>query len=151
MALPEPGETGPDRALLRAVTWQESRFDHEARSRSNAIGLMQLKIGAATDVARWRGERTPHEEDLEDPGTNLSYGAHYLEAMMKRFDGNEAAALGAYNGGARRVPDHWRTLLDRGGEALLAALMPFDETRNYIYRVLAARSAYRDLRPFATR
>jgi soluble lytic murein transglycosylase-like protein len=142
---------GLDRALLRAVTWQESRFDQEAVSRSNAIGLMQLKLPAATDVSRWRGERAPREDDLADPELNLRYGAHYLHAMLRRFDGNAAAALGAYNAGAGRVPNHWRTILARGGEALLAEMMPFDETRNYVSRVLAARAAYLELRPFSAR
>jgi soluble lytic murein transglycosylase-like protein len=147
-ALPESAPPGaPDRALVQALTWQESKFDPEARSRSNALGLMQLKLPAAQDAAGWLREPRPDEAKLRDPGANLRYGVAYLTRLMARFDGRPSMALAAYNAGAGRIPVRWRTWIATGGEALAAELVPFPETRDYVKRILSTRHAYQELRP----
>jgi soluble lytic murein transglycosylase-like protein len=150
-ALPMVAEPGaPDRALVQALTWQESKFDPNARSRSNALGLMQLKIEAATDAARWLKEGRPTEAKLRDPATNFRYGVIYLERLLARFDGWKSVALAAYNAGPGRIPPAWRTWVAEGGDALAAELVPYPETRDYVKRILALRQAYRELTPSAS-
>jgi soluble lytic murein transglycosylase len=136
-----------DRALMQALVWQESRFDAAARSRSNALGLTQLKLATASDVARWLRDPRPTAAGLRQPGRNLRYGTRYLEYLFGRFGRVRSVALAAYNGGPGRVTPRWRELLDRGGEALFADLVPYLETRDYVRRIVGVRQAYRELRP----
>jgi soluble lytic murein transglycosylase-like protein/Tfp pilus assembly protein PilF len=136
----------PDRALLQAVTWKESRFDAQARSRSDAIGLLQLKRPAVTDVAGWLHEPVPNDSALLEPGLNLRYGARYLERQLRRFPGNLPLALAAYNAGSR-VAVRWTRLRAIGGDALACEEIAFPETQDYVKTILAVRQAYRELRP----
>jgi soluble lytic murein transglycosylase len=145
----EPSSADPlERALIQAVVWQESKFDARARSRSDALGLMQLKLPAALDAARWLGESRPTEATLFDPATNLRYGEIYLKRLLARFDRRVSAALAAYNAGAGQIPPAWRAWLERGGEALIVELVPYPETRDYVKRILGVRQAYREIRPY---
>jgi soluble lytic murein transglycosylase len=133
-------------ALLAAVVWQESRFEPRARSRSDALGLLQLKVGTAGDVARERGEPPPGADDLADPERNLRYGAGYLAGLLERSGGDVVRALAAYNAGPS-VAARWVSLRDRGGLALDCELIARPETQDYVKRILAARAAYRELAP----
>ena len=134
-------------ALLLAVAYQESAFDPRARSRSDALGLMQLKLTTARDVARWSGDPAPTEAALFDPETNVHYGERYLARLLRHFDGSVAAALLAYNAGPGSLSPRWRELLERGGEALLCELASNPLAQDYARRILGYRQAYRELRP----
>lgn len=134
-------------ALLFAVAYQESRFDPRARSRSDALGLMQLKLATAGDVARWAREPAPTEATLFDAETSVRYGARYLARLMRRFDGSVAAGLSAYNAGPGSLSPRWRELRERGGEALLCELASNPLAQDYARRILGYRQAYRELRP----
>jgi hypothetical protein len=134
-------------ALLFAVAYQESRFDPRARSRSDALGLMQLKLGTARDVARWARDPAPTEATLFDPETSVRYGARYLARLLGRFEGSVAAALSAYNAGPGSLTPRWRELRERGGEALLCELSSNPLAQDYARRILGYRQAYRELRP----
>ena len=138
-----------DRALVQAQAWQESKFDPNARSRSDALGLLQLKLPAARDAARWLGEPAPTPAALVDPRRNFRYGVAYLRRLLHRFDGDRAAALSAYNAGPSRLPSRWREIVAHGGDALLAELAGSAETRDYVKRILGVRQAYRELSPSA--
>jgi soluble lytic murein transglycosylase len=140
------GATSIERSLLRAVAWKESRFDPVARSRSDAIGLLQLKRPAVTDVARWRHETPPSDAALADPALNLLYGASYLERMIARFGGDLPLALAAYNAGPT-VARRWTRLRAIGGDALACEEIDYPETQDYVKTILAVRQAYRELKP----
>ena len=148
-SVPDPGI---DRPLVHAVAWRESRFDPRARSRSNALGLLQLKLGTAADEARRLRERVPRDaDDLFDPARNVRYGSAYLERLLARF-GSVHRALAAYNAGPAALT-RWLARWDRapgralGGAALECELTCRPETVNYVKDILAARQAYRELRP----
>jgi soluble lytic murein transglycosylase len=147
---PERATGQPDRRLLQALVWKESKFDPNARSRSNAIGLMQLKRAAATDVARWLGEAVPSEAELMNPALNVRYGARYLTRLLERFGGVVPLALGGYNAGAREA-QRWQGVRAAGGDALVCEVVDLAETNDYVKSVLATRQAYRELRPTASR
>ena len=134
-------------ALLFAITYQESAFDPRARSSSDALGLMQLKLSTARDVARWARDPAPTEAALFDPETSVRYGARYLARLTRRFDGSVAAALSAYNAGPGSLSPRWRELRERGGEALLCELASNPLAQDYARRILGYRQAYRELRP----
>jgi soluble lytic murein transglycosylase len=146
-AYPESASAGVlDRSLLRAVAWKESRFDPTARSRSDAVGLLQLKRAAVSDVAGWLRETVPSDSALEDPALNLRYGAQYLQRMITRFHGDLPMALAAYNAGPGTAAQ-WGRFGAIAGHALACEEIDRPETQDYVKTILAVRQAYRELRP----
>jgi len=121
-----------DGALLAAVIYQESKFDADARSRSGAIGLMQLLPGTAEGIALRTGGTRFKVSDLYDPEINVRYGAWYLRHLLDKYH-DQRLALAAYNAGQRNVDD-W--LHDGRGIA-------FAETRHYVDRVDQLEQIYR--------
>jgi soluble lytic murein transglycosylase len=121
-----------DPALLAAVIYQESRFKSGARSRSGAIGLMQLLPDTAKGIALRTGGTRFRVDDLYDPEINVRYGAWYLQHLMGKYR-DERTALAAYNAGQDNV-DRWR----RAGRAI-----QFAETRAYVDRVEELKRIYR--------
>lgn len=138
---------GIEPALFWALVRQESRFDPAARSRSNALGLAQLKLPAAGDAAAMLRAPRPTEASLLEPATSLRLGARYLARMLERFGGVPAVALAAYNAGPGTIRRDWRDLLARGGEALYAEFASNADSQDYARRILGFRQAYRELRP----
>lgn len=100
--------------LLAAVARTESGFDADAVSPAGAVGLMQLMPGTAADLG----------VDARDPVGAVDGAARYLRTQLDSF-GDLRQALAAYNAGPGAVRRH-------GG------VPPFDETRTYVARVLAA-------------
>ena len=135
-------------ALVRATMRQESVFDPQARSTSNALGLMQLLLPAAQDAARWGKEPQPTTEaPLLDPVTNLKWGVRYLARLIARFDGHVPVALSAYNAGASTIPPFWRDLIARGGDALFCEVASNADAQDYAKKILGYRAGYRELAP----
>jgi soluble lytic murein transglycosylase len=128
------------RGLVYAVMRQESAFDPTIVSPASAVGLMQLMPATARQAA---GELSlPFDEgDLTRPDVNLRLGAFYIAKLLRMFQGNVGLAAAAYNAGPRAV-SHW---LEASGGAeldLWVARIPYDETRNYVARVLQNLSRY---------
>jgi soluble lytic murein transglycosylase len=121
-----------DPALLAAVIYQESKFKADARSKSGAIGLMQLLPDTAKGIALHTGGSRFRVEDLYDPEINVRYGAWYLHHLLLKY-GDEQDALAAYNAGQDNV-DRWR----RAGKGI-----QFAETRAYVDRVEQLKRIYR--------
>ena len=132
----QASEKGVDAALLAAVIYSESKFS-DATSSAGARGLMQITPEAAEEIERLSGATTFKLDDLSDPEINIRYGTFLLRELLDRYDGDEAAALAAYNAGPANA-DKW------GGSGLNVSDIPFPETRAYVEEVLEKRSAYRD-------
>jgi soluble lytic murein transglycosylase-like protein len=98
-----------DPALVRAVAWQESRFNAEARSPKGAIGIMQLMPATAAQLG----------VNPRDPRENIHGGVAYLSTLLTQFGGDVRLALAAYNAGPTIVSQY-------GG------IPPFRETQNYV-------------------
>ncbi|MDH3546775.1 MAG: transglycosylase SLT domain-containing protein, partial [Gammaproteobacteria bacterium] len=119
------------------VARSESLFMRDVRSSAGAIGLMQLMPATGRKVAR--DLQLPYSglDTLTDPQINIRLGTTYLGQMAERFGGNRVLATAAYNAGPHRV-DRW--LPDSGSidARIWIENIPFNETRNYVRRVLAA-------------
>jgi soluble lytic murein transglycosylase len=124
-----------DAALIAAVIYSESKFSDQTSS-AGARGLMQITPEAADTIAR-NSEATSFElKDLGDPEINIRYGTFLLRELLDRYEGDEAAALAAYNAGPGNA-DEW------GGADLTVEEIPFPETRAYVEEVLEKRQEYR--------
>ncbi|WP_448664828.1 lytic transglycosylase domain-containing protein [Sphingomonas sp. CJ20] len=126
-----------DKALVFAHTLQESRFNAEIRSAAGAMGLMQVKTGAAIDVGRRRGV-TYAASDLTKPSVNMEIGQSYLEQLRdKPFTGGLLPKIiAAYNAGPTPV-EAWNSLTKDNGDPLLyIESIPYWETRGYVMTVL---------------
>ena len=86
-------DSGLPMSLLAAVAWEESRMDPHAVSGVGARGLLQIMPGTAKALAVTE----------TSPTANILAGAHYLQQLLKRFDGNLELALAAYNAGPTLV------------------------------------------------
>ncbi|HEU5254135.1 MAG TPA: lytic transglycosylase domain-containing protein [Solirubrobacterales bacterium] len=128
-------EKGVDAALIAAVIYSESKFSDQTSS-AGARGLMQITPDAADTIARNSNATTFELEDLGDPEINIRYGTFLLAEFLDRYDGDEAAALAAYNAGPGNA-DEW------GGSELTVEEIPFPETRAYVEEVLEKRDEYR--------
>jgi soluble lytic murein transglycosylase len=131
----QAAEKDLDPALIAAVIYAESRFS-EQESRAGALGLMQITPRTAHAIARLSGGTAFITSDLSDPEINIRYGSFYLRHLLDRYDGNEVAALAAYNAGIGNV-DRW------GGAGLEVGSIGFPETRAYVDEVLEKRLEYR--------
>ena len=128
-------EKDVDAALIAAVIYSESKFS-ESTSSAGARGLMQITRDAANDIERHSGGTTFRFSDLSDPEINIRYGTFLLRELLDRYEGDEVAALAAYNAGPGNA-DRW------GGSALTVAGIPFPETRAYVEEVLEKQREYR--------
>lgn len=135
-----------DKALVYALVRQESRFDPLAVSNAGAVGLMQVMPVAAARAAgddKLLADNTP----LFDPAFNLRVGQDYFTWLMDRGlqSPDILRAVAAYNGGPGTLN---RTLQQLGGDCdslLLIESLPFQETRNYVEKVMASYWTYRRL------
>ncbi|HEX9420623.1 MAG TPA: lytic transglycosylase domain-containing protein, partial [Methylomirabilota bacterium] len=114
----------------------------QARSRVGARGLMQLMPDTARQLAKGRGLPSG-EEVLVDPAANLVLGSAYLAALMKEF-GDPRLAIAAYNAGPARVREWWKGRANDDVETWVE-LIPYDETRFFVRRVMLSWEEYRRL------
>ncbi len=127
-------------ALAWAIMREESAFIPDAHSSANAIGLMQLISGTARLVAA--GTTIPFDEHaLERPEVSIALGTRLLSSLRASFPSHPVLAIAAYNGGSGAVR---RWLTDHGDDDfdVFIERIPFEETRNYLKRVLASEAAY---------
>jgi soluble lytic murein transglycosylase len=137
---PESHAHGIPAALTWAIMREESDFYADAKSPSNAYGLMQLIARTARGVAAgttygW------DEAQLKRPDASIALGTKLLGSLRAQFAHNRALAIAAYNAGGGAVS---RWIAARGDQDfdLWVEEIPWDETRGYIKRVLASEAAY---------
>jgi soluble lytic murein transglycosylase len=130
----QAAEKGVPADLIAAVIYAESRF-RDQTSHAGARGLMQITPATANLIEKLSGGQTFKFEDLADPDINIRYGTFYLRYLIDKFDGNDVAALAAYNAGETNVAA-W------GGSSLRLDDIAFAETRGYVEDVIDKRDDY---------
>ncbi len=113
-------EFGVDKALVKAVIHAESGYNPNAVSRKGATGLMQLMPSTAQGLK---------VADSFNPEDNIRGGVRYLRFLLDTFKGNVSLALAAYNAGLTKV-------------AKFGGIPPYEETRNYVSKVLNYQKSY---------
>lgn len=143
-----PAGKMPEPALVLAIIKQESAFDAKISSPAGALGLMQLMPTTARPLAKELGIKKLQEKKLiNDPGLNVRLGRLYLDKLISRFNGSYIMAVAAYNAGPSRVRD-WVILYGDPRLPETDAIdwvenIPFNETRNYVQRVMENLQIYR--------
>lgn len=131
-----------DPMLVAGLIRQESAFDHEAVSRANAYGLMQLLPVTARKLAR-QARVGYSRARLFDPEYNLRLGTIYFAGLRSQY-GSTEAALAAYNAGEDRV-GAWEAGRTFDEPAEFVESIPFTETREYVQIVMRNGAMYRAL------
>ena len=129
-----------DPAYMYGLIRQESRFVMDARSSVGASGLMQVMPATARWTARKLGMDPFRADQLHDRDTNIAIGSGYLKLVLDDFGGSMPLAAAAYNAGPSRARA-WRNGPVIEGAAW-AENVPFQETRDYVKKVLANTTFY---------
>ncbi|MDP1526903.1 MAG: transglycosylase SLT domain-containing protein [Rhodocyclaceae bacterium] len=132
---PHVRNVGLDPAWVYGLMRQESRFIMDAKSSAGAKGLMQLMPATAKWVAKKIGMADYHPTKVTDMDTNVALGTHYMKMVMDSLDNHPVLASAAYNAGPGRARK-WRGERPLEG-AIYAETIPFNETRDYVKKVLA--------------
>ena len=132
-----------DPNLIAAIVFAESSGRVDARSKADALGLMQLRLPTAADRARDLGLPEPSEADLlTDPALNILLGAAHIRWAIEHEDGHLERALVGYNAGRGRLRgwieeagsyDAWRVARVEAGRSTTLA---------YATKVLEQRDAF---------
>ncbi|TCK03325.1 lytic transglycosylase domain-containing protein [Phorcysia thermohydrogeniphila] len=122
-----------------SLTRQESLFNERALSRSGAMGLMQIMPFTGKYIAEKLGVSDFEIPDLFNPEVNYRFGSYYIGELLKSFKLFPIAAA-AYNAGPTRI----KRALKKFGPVrtpydlviFVDFYIPFEETRNYVKRVM---------------
>ncbi|MFQ5609744.1 MAG: lytic transglycosylase domain-containing protein, partial [Woeseiaceae bacterium] len=123
------------------VARSESLFMRDVRSSAGAIGLMQLLPKTGRAVAKSLNLSYSGLNTLTDPQSNIRLGTTYLGQMAERYGGNRVLATAAYNAGPHRV-DRWMPEQGWIDARVWIENIPFNETRRYVRRVMAAETIF---------
>jgi len=137
---PRVREVDLDPAWVYGLMRQESRFIMDARSSAGAKGLMQLMPATAKWVAKKIGMGHYRPGKVTDMDTNVTLGTRYMRMVLDSLDDHPLLASAAYNAGPGRARK-WRAEAPLEG-AIYAETIPFDETRDYVKKVMSNTMLY---------
>jgi soluble lytic murein transglycosylase len=123
------------------IARSESLFMRDVRSSAGAIGLMQLLPATGKQVAKEIQLPYSGIDTLTNVQSNIRLGTTYLGQMAERYGGNRILATAAYNAGPHRV-DRWLPQSGTQDARIWIENIPFNETRKYVRRVLAAETIF---------
>ncbi|HET9671051.1 MAG TPA: transglycosylase SLT domain-containing protein [Casimicrobiaceae bacterium] len=134
-------EQGLDLELLYGIARQESRFVADIVSSAGAVGLMQLMPATARWVAKKLAISDYSLARVSEVDLNTQLGAFYFKHWLDRLGRVPALAAAAYNAGPSRA-QAWRPSAAPLEGAIWVETIPFNETRDYVKRVLANATLY---------
>lgn len=126
---------GLEEAWVYGLMRQESRFATSAKSGAGAAGIMQIMPDTARWVARQMGMKGYRKGLIHQLDVNIKLGTYYMKTVFRQFDENPVLASAAYNAGPQRATQ-WRGTQPLEG-AIYVETIPFDETRDYVRKVMS--------------
>ena len=141
--LPKADELALNNGWVYGLMRQESRFIMDAKSSVGAKGLMQLMPATAKWVAQKIKLADFHPARVTEMDTNVTLGTHYMKMVLKSLDNHPVLASAAYNAGPGRARK-WRADGPLEG-AIYAETIPFNETRDYVKKVMSNAVYYNTL------
>jgi soluble lytic murein transglycosylase len=136
-----------ERAIVHAIARQESAFDPTAISQAGARGLMQMMPATARETARRANLPFDWPRLGQDALYSAQMGAAHLNDLLKDWRGSYILTFAAYNAGSGNV----KKWIDAYGDPRKPEVdavdwverIPFNETRNYVQRVMENLQVYR--------
>ena len=89
------------------------------------------------------GEEFLEIDSLYDPYVNIQCGVALIHLLQEKFDNTETV-LAAYNAGQGRV-NEWLQNPDYSLDGKTLTQIPYDETANYVHRVIHTQEMYQKL------
>ena len=136
-----------EKSLVFALSRQESEFNPSAGSSVGAQGLMQIMPATARLIAKRYGLKYRNGVLTGDPAYNVKLGAAHLGDLVSDFGGSYVLTLVAYHAGPRRSREWLAEYGDlRSGDidpVDWVESIPFQETRQYVQKVLQNLHVYR--------
>ena len=137
-----------NKVIAMSIIRQESAFKIDAKSRVGARGLMQLMPATAKNTAKKARMKYNKEKLSKDSEYNINLGSYYLSNLINKFNGSLPMAFAGYNAGPHRSK-RWakengdpRLSLEKAIDWI--ELIPFNETQNYVQRVLENMVVYQN-------
>jgi soluble lytic murein transglycosylase len=136
----EAAKNNFDPLLAAGLMRQESTFQSDALSPTNAIGLMQVEPKTGKLLAKQLRVKFSTDK-LFQPDYNIQLGMLYISGLV-RLTGAPEYALAAFDAGEDRIAA-WKA--ERNYEEIpeLVESIPFTETRDYVQIVLRNSEVYR--------
>ncbi|MGR6040093.1 transglycosylase SLT domain-containing protein [Klebsiella pneumoniae] len=153
-----PGDLSSDKVFSAMITEESGgrQFNGNGQtltSPAGAMGIAQVLPATAEETAKKHGMQWDPQRFMSDASYNMQIGQLYHQDLTKKYGGNQALAVAAYNAGPGAVDD-WINGTNKAGKnpALLRlgdpnkgdissdqfiAGIPFSETRNYTMNVLS--------------
>jgi soluble lytic murein transglycosylase len=139
--------TAPDPAYVLGIIRQETEFDPDAVSAPGARGIMQMMPESARKAAAQNGTSYRFGDLLGDPTYNMQLGMTELSGDISDWGGSLIVSAAAYNAG----PTNAKRWVDAFGDPRSTTdpidwieHIPFEETRNYVQRVIENTQIYRN-------
>src|SRR6185369_7396123 len=133
-----------DPRFILALIRQESVFKPLAKSPAGARGLLQLTMDAAQKYGPGAGLNSLRENQLYQPETSITVGAEYIEHLTSLFPHMLEPVAATYNGGEDNVA-RWLERSKRTDPGVFTAEVGFDETKDYVQKVMSNYRVYRQL------
>ena len=149
IGIPEYRAIGPsvDTAIVYSIARQESNFWQGDTSPAKAMGLLQVTPEAGRETAKKFGVPYDVKRLLSDAVYNVQMGAAELGDRLEGYRGSYILTFAGYNAGPGRVREWISRYGDpRDGEVDpvdWVERIPFQETRNYVQRVMENLQVYR--------
>ncbi|HNW82359.1 MAG TPA: lytic transglycosylase domain-containing protein [bacterium] len=118
--------------LIYSIMRAETFYRDNLVSPVGALGLMQVMPDTFEKISKYGGIKI---KDPFNPYESMKASAWYLSKLLKRFDGSYIAAIAAYNAGPHRVTE-WVKKYKGMDNYLFIEMIPYQETRNYVKKVL---------------
>ena len=142
-----PLRTPPEPAFLLGIARQESEFSQATKSGAGAKGMLQVMTITANHVCKDYKLKCEIERLSTDKAYNTMMGSAYLGDRMDEFTGSYVLTLAGYNAGPGRTRQWMREFGDPRDPNVdpidWIHRIPFEETREYVQKVLANIQIYR--------
>ena len=133
-----------DKLLIYSIIKAESGFKENVKSSSGAIGLMQIMLPTAQEIAQKIDIQNLTEEQLYEPKMNIIIGTKYFATLLETYDNNINLAIIAYNAGMGNV-NNWiaNGVINEDGTDI--ENIPFEETKMYVKKILQNYKIYKEI------
>jgi len=137
----------PETAVILAVARQESEFNTATMSGAGARGILQVMPITARHICRDYKIRCDIPRLMKDAAYNTMMGSAYISDRMDEFSGSYVLAIAGYNAGPGRAREWMREFGDPRDPRIdpidWIHRIPFQETREYVQKVLSNIQIYR--------